>query len=268
MARKKKKRYASMKDRARQNAKENREARSAGGTKFRLPSDVEEFEETPGRVTLRIVPYEVTSTCHPDSPAKPGELWYKRPYQVHGSVGVSNAPYICLKSFRKPCPICDELSRLRKDRDADKDILNDLKPRHRVLYNVMVVSRSRKYDEDTIYLWDISYYNFQNLLEEEIEEGEEEWAGFADLEDGYNLKVRFSEKSFAGNKFAQAARIDFVAADDLDEGILEDAINLDEILLELPYEKLEAIFLEVDSIDDDDFEEEKIKTARKQVLRK
>ena len=244
MAKKSSKR-GSMRERAKQRAEERQQS-SGGGMKFIFPEghDVKFFQPNKGTSTLDIIPYEVTVDNHPEG-LEPGDLWYRRTIWVHFGIGAEDKSYLCLKTIGKRCPICDARAQMLKDGDADEELIKSLKPKERELYNVIDL-----YDEKAgVQLWDMSYYLFGKMLEDEIREGDEDLAGFADLQDGKTIKVRFGEKKIGKNAFLEATRIDFVDRDDYDEDILEDVLDLDAILNILPYEKLEAVFLEVEEAD-------------------
>jgi len=245
-----KSRRSSMRDRVRKNSAEAPK-RGQGGS-LNLPDGVEWFEEKK-RIKIDILPYEVSVPNHPDG-VEPGELWYKMPYKIHFNIGSDNSAFVCPGTFRKKCPICEYRAQLARKADADEDILAALKPKDRVLYNV--ISRQRDDDPD-IRVWDISYYNFQEMLDEEIAEGDEENAAFPDLEGGKTLRVRFSQETFKKGKFFRASRIDFDDRDDYDESILDEVVPLDAELNVLPYKELEKRFLELDEGDEDEQEEEK-----------
>jgi len=70
------------------------------------------------------------------------------------------------------------------------------------------------------------------------------------LEEGYTLRIRFTEEQFGKNKFADTGRIDFEKREKVyDKSILDKVPNLDEVLVVLPYEQIEAKFF--DSEEDD-----------------
>jgi len=246
MAKKKK----SMKDRVKKVAAQARERTGVGS--INLPEDMDFWKEKKGRNLIDIIPYEVSIPNHPDG-AEPGELWYRMPYKVHFvGFGDNMKSYVCPGTIGRKCPICEYVAQAMKKGTLDDDAIASLKPKSRVLYNI--IPRGKR-DEQEVHVWDISYYNFQQQLDEEIDEGEEDWAGFADLEDGYTLKVRFSEQKFGKRTFYRASRIDFVKRDDYDEDILDDVVQLDSALNILSYKELEKKFLE---LDDEDEEEEKV----------
>lgn len=238
---------------------------------LRLPKNVNIFKEEPGsKVLLDILPYYVTDEHHLDRDdeleiALPGTLWYKKPYKLHRGVGVDNQSIVCPTSVGKPCPICEYRARKLKEGD-DSEEIRALKPSLRNLY-VVIPKNSKTYEEKP-HIWDISQYLFQNQLNEEIEENEE-YASFPDLEEGYSLRIRFSEETFHKNKFASTSRIDFEKREEpYDESILKEVPNLDEVLDILPYSKIEALFFgaELDKIEDED-EDEDTSLTRVKALR-
>lgn len=245
MAKKKQSTRGSMRERAKQRAEERQQS-SGGGMKFIFPEghEVKFFQPKKGTSTLDIIPYEVTVDNHPEG-LEPGDLWYRRTIWVHFGIGAEDKSYLCLKTIGKRCPICDARAQMLKDGDADEELIKSLKPKEREIYNVIDLD-----DEKAgVQLWDMSYHLFGKILEDEIREGDEDLAGFADLQDGKTIKVRFGEKKIGKNAFLEATRIDFVDRDDYDEDILKDVLDLDAILNILPYEKLEAVFLEVEEAD-------------------
>lgn len=251
-----------------------KQARGASFGHLKLPKGLNVFKEEPGsRINLDIMPYEVTAANHPDRDeeyeiAVPGTLWYKRPYWLHRNVGPDNQSVICPSTIGQKCPICEYRAQLLKDgADWSDDSVKALKPSMRNLY-VVIPKGSKKHDE-VPYVWDISQFLFQDKLNEEIGENED-YETFPDLEEGYTLRIRFSEESFGSNKFAETSRIDFKERDKAyDESILEDIPSLDD-LLEIPsYKAIEAMFFggmdidEGDPEDDDEDEDKKPSRSRR-----
>lgn len=225
---------SSMREKVRQRAEERE---SSGGSGWMVGDGLSFFQPKKGTSNFRILPYEVTAEDHPEVPA--GELWYQRTVWVHYEVGADNKSVVCpLKTVKQRCPICEYRNKLMKDPNADEDTIKALQPRERELFNVLVDG------EDDPQLLTMSYHVFGKKLEEEVREGEEEWGGFADLEGGYLLSVRFQEKKLGKNTFLEASRIDFKQDDDLDEGILSEVYNLDDIINILSYDEIAALFNE------------------------
>jgi hypothetical protein len=228
-------------------------AGEGGGMTLNLPKDVKLLKAKKGKLLLDIVPYIVASKKHPE--VKAGEMWPERTYFVHGNVGPEGKLVVCPKSVAKPCPICEEYEKLRRDPDAEEELVKSLRAKKRQLFNVRVKG------EKEFQIFDMSYFCFGELLEEEVREGEESNAFFADLKGGKTLRIRFDEEKFGTRTFVKAARIDFLDRSELPEAILKKTQELDSLLKIMSYEELEALFHgsddEKDDSDDDDDDEPK-----------
>jgi hypothetical protein len=203
-------------------------------------------EEPKTRVSLDIIPYVVSDPRHPDRDdefqiAVPGEIWYKRPYYMHRGVGPNKDIIVCPTSVGQRCPICEYRQELLDEgTDWNDDSVKALRPSLRNLY--VVIPRGHKDYEEVPHIWDISQFLFQNALNEEIGENEE-YETFPDPEDGFTLQIRFAEESFGGNKFASVSRIDFVERKKpLDDSIIDQAPDLDKVLVIPSAETVEQIF--------------------------
>lgn len=250
---------SSMKDRFKKRAKEGAQK----GFSVSLPENVKRFTPKKGTYKLDVIPYAVSAKKHPDGVAA-GELWCRRPFLIHYGIGVDNKPQVCPRTIGKPCPICEYYERERKRPGADEDALKEIRAKARELYNVIDLDN----EDDGIQVLEMSYHLFGKLLENEINEADDdEVAGFAELKGGKTLKVRFSESSMGTNKFLEATRIDFLDRDDYKKSILDDVVDLDTVFNVLPYEELEAVFLEDEGAgmagDDDDDDKPKSKSKKK-----
>ena len=248
---------SSMRDRFKKRAKEGAQK----GFSVSLPESVKRFAPKKGTYKLDVIPYTVSAKKHPDGVAA-GELWCRRPFLIHYGIGVDNKPQVCPRTIGKPCPICEYYERERKRPGADEDALKEIRAKARELYNVIDLDN----EDEGIQVLEMSYHLFGKLLENEINEADDdEVAGFAELKGGKTLKVRFSESSMGTNKFLEATRIDFLDRDDYKKSILDDVVDLDTVFNILPYEELEAVFLEDEgagmAADDDD--EPKSKSKKK-----
>lgn len=214
-----------------------------------LPDTVKLFKvESTGKVRMDFLPYIVKSPHHPDADPETGiatqnTLWYKLPFKVHRNIGVENDAVVCPTTFGKKCPICEYHAKRRKD-GAEKEELDAWKVSKRNLYVVVPIGH-KKMDE-VPHVWDVSDYLFQQLLNKELLE-DDDYAGFANLEDGLTLEIRFEEESLGKNKYYQANRIDFKPrVEAWDESILDDVPCLDELLIILSYRELEAKAFELE----------------------
>jgi len=239
--------------RVRERAVENSRS-SRGSTTHNVGLDF--FKPVKGSQMIRILPYVVTDKNHPDRvPA--GELWYRRPMKVHFGVGPEEKARICPTTVGKRCPICEYALERRRSGDASDDELKQLKAKDRDLFLVCDPA-----NPDEVMSWEISFHNFTKMLNREINENPDELAGFADLVDGFDLKVRFAEASMGTTIFLEADRIDFVPRrKPADPGILDDLPALDDCLMIMGYKELEAEFLGI-PLEEDGEEEEPVQPTR------
>ena len=250
---------SNMRKSMRRAAQARAEKSKGGGTTLRLPDgygDVKFFKVNKPKVMLDVIPYVVSDKRHPDAEAgaEVGTLWPSRRYYVHRGVGAEENSYICpLKTFGKPCPICEYAS-ARARQGGDREELKALRPKARDLYNVIDLDDPDK----KIQLFDMSGFLFGDTLTKELIDASDDEQCFAELKGGYSLKLRFEKKSFNRNEFWAVDRIDFVERKkDYKESIIEETVPLDDILVEPDYKTLEKIFLMAEGGEDDEEEEER-----------
>jgi hypothetical protein len=242
-------------------SKDAQRQKSAGSNygHLRLPKGIHVYSPTPGATEkIDIIPYVVSCTNHKDLDveseiAVKGSIWYKKPYMTHRQVGADNDTVVCLQTFGKKCPIC-EYRKKRAKEGADKEELKAYNTSQRNLY--VVIPKGVKGKPEEYHIFDMSQFLFQNLLTEEISENED-FGMFPDLEEGLTLKVRWNEEAFAGNKYAEAGRIDFIKrVESYEQEIVDEAPNLDTVLIELSYAAMQAKFMEEEIIEEELDEEE------------
>lgn len=251
-----KKKKTSMRDKVKQKAEKNM---NRGGSRYlQIPADTPIFKPKKGPYNLDFLPYEVKVDNHPE--VSKGDLWYQRTYFVHFNVGDGNEAAICLRTVKKPCPICEHVKELyNSDAQEDNDLAKELKAKERELYNIIDLD-----DQDKgVQLFDMSYHLFGKALDEEINEGEEELADFAELEGGKTLVCSFRKKKLGTNEFFEVRKIDFEDRDDYDDDILEEVYDLDSLLNIKDYETLQKELYGVIDEDDDKDEEEEEKEEKK-----
>lgn len=248
-------------------AKENAEKRNSGANYgyIRIPKDVKMFTpEADTTALIDILPYEVTDVNHLDK-IDEGVMWYKRPFKVHKSVGVNDDSFVCPTTFSKPCPICEHGQELKKDSDADEALIEKTKAKWRNLYAVRVLEYDgkKKFDKDTIHLFDFSDWLFQEVFENQLKK-KDEFDTFFLHDEGCSLEITFDEGSFGGNKFPKVTRVDFVKRKkQYKDDILDKVPNLDEdALIVLSYDELEAKFFGDAGVDADDKKEDKKKDKK------
>lgn len=250
-------------------AKQRAEKRGSGGerTTVKIPENKKFFKlDKSGIKRIRIIPFKVgAGNPYADS----GTLHYERTFFVHRGIGPNQDAYVCpKKTAGQKCPICEHRAKLEQDPKADEDLIKDLIPKERQMFNVIDLADT----ESGIQLWDISYHLFGKLLDAEINNADpdENYGNFFHLEDGMDLKLGINENSFGGRKFYEVETIGFKnRTEELDPDLLEEAMPLDDLLKVVPYDELKAIFLqkaeaaEEDDEDSDEDDEEEEKPAKK-----
>jgi len=238
----------------RQRAKEHKT--SSAGTSIRLPEGVSFFSvKQAGPMKLDIIPYSVPSGA--GNPWKEdGKVHFERTFWAHRGIGPNNDSYICpAKTANKPCPICEARAVLAADPDSDENTVKALLPKERQLWNIYDHAEPEK----GVQVWDVSFHLFGKQLDARINNADEDddYEFFSDLEDGSTLRVGFAEDFFNKTKFFTTESIDFKSRKEpLSSDIAEAANVLDELLTIEPYEKLKAIFHQIDVPDDEDEDED------------
>ena len=234
----------SLRDKARRKAEEKEQQSKSVGGYIKLPDGIEYYEPKKGKADIDVVVYKVAAKHNPA--AQPGELWYERTFYTHSNIGAEKGKkYICpLKTFKRRCPVCEALVQLKKDGwEKNKALISDIKPKERQLFNIDTGKTTKVLES--------SYHTFGKLIEKEFREAEnEDWAGFAGLTKGFTLRIRFDDSELKNTKgepaFVEPGRIDFIPRDDYEEAILTEMVDLDACLVELDYDTLNKIFLEID----------------------
>jgi hypothetical protein len=250
----KKRRYGSARERA------DKKSVSERGPYLKIPPGTKMFQPKEGTMLIDILPYKTGkgNPCIEDG--KPGFVYFERTYYVHRGIGANNEMWLCpRKTSKKRCPVCEARERLvRKGKDSDEDLIRDLAPKERQLFNV----RDLKAPDKGIQLWDISFHLFGKALDARIrsadEEDEEAWNLFYTGEGNKYLKVTFEEDTYGGRSFPKTSTIDFrdrKEAIDEDE-ILEETHCLDELLVESDYDKMKKAFLQTTEEDDEEEDED------------
>lgn len=222
-------------------------------TVFNVPEGMKVFSlKKDGVYRIDILPY-IVGEGNPFADA--GMLHYERTFFTHRGIGPESNSYVCLrKTFKKDCPICDHRARMGRDPDEDADLVKALAPKERQLFNVIDLSNP----DDGVQLWEISFHLFGKLLDTKIKNDDEgDYGDFFKLDSGLLLKLGVEEKSFGGKDFYEVRDIEFKARkQQYDDSMLEQAGILDDLLVEMEYDALKAIFLQTSEADDDVKEED------------
>lgn len=225
-------------------------------TAYKLPEGTERFKfDKVGNFRLDVLPF----ICNGNNPfADEGSAHYERTYYVHRGIGPEQKTYTCpRKTFGKRCPICDECNKLRRDPSTDREAIKELEPKERQLF--LFLDHANRDKGPMVY--DTAHYmSFGALLDEKvsaIDEDDEHLKNFFHLEDGMSLKVTVKEDTFQGRKYMKPVNIEFIPRSKaLPEDMLDSNPSLDELPIEMPYDKLKAIFLQEDTGDTEEEEDE------------
>lgn len=248
---------------AKKQAEENKY--SGGSNYLKLPDDYTFLKIKKGTMELDFLPFEITkSKTVPDTPKRDlqfeqGDLWWHRSIFVHRNVGPEKKAVLCPRTFKKPCPICEERQALMdSDYESNKKLIGDLKPQHKDLMFAIDLDA----EKEGVKVVEFSYANLREKIENELrEQNKDEFYDFFQIDQGYTLRIRFLEETFNKTPFFKADRIDFDKRNDYDDKILKETFDFDEYLVLLPYEQINKMFLGID--DDDDGPEKEEQTSRR-----
>lgn len=195
---------------------------------------------------IDILPFEITQPWYKKLHSVSGSIIgldigftdYKLEIPIHRNVGENNDVFLCLKkAFGKKCPICEEMyEEYNKDEgEQDAKKIQALKPSWRCFYNVY------DYDgqENPVQLWeDISYYLFEEMLQEVMESEEEGIVTFSDPEMGSSIEFKGREKKLGKNSFVETHSITFKKRDSYSEDVAAQTFPLDAMLVIPTYEEV------------------------------
>ena len=218
-------------------------------TVLRVPEGVGFFDFKEGTHLIDVIPYLVKKgkDVQGGNPfAETGELYYERTFFTYRSIGVEEKSYVCpSKTFGEPDYIQEYRQKESKNPAADADHLKSLNPKERQIFLIY----DRKETEKGIQVLEVSFHLFGKLLDSRIKNSSDEdgWDRFYfPGDDGMTLRLTVEEKSAGGYKFSEATAIDFLRRKEpIPKKILDHRIDLDEMPIEIPYEKLKSIFLGV-----------------------
>lgn len=209
---------------------------------------------------IRFVPYVVDET-HPKVIAgklEPGDAAYVMDFNRH-VIGANNTSVICPKgTYGHSCPICDKQFALRAENASDKEVAS-LKSSRRVMYNVVLVDE----DPSKVYLLHESQYLFEKEMLAELEKGDDEGEAY-DIADfcvgasegaGLALRVSATETDKNGLKFNEYSFKVVKNKWEVDNSVLDKALPLHKVIVELSKRDLENILYGGDDEEDEDVDD-------------
>lgn len=221
--------YASAKERAEKTEKGNNDdfaVKLPKGAKFL------KIKKEGGKYRLDFLPYIVKRD---NKYADAGMLHYELTYMLHRNIGIEEKQYVCLKSFQKPCPICEEGSRLFKE--GRKDESKACYASVRQLFNVIDLDNPK----EGVQIVDQSNFAFGAYIDKKVR-ANAKYESFYHLQGGRTLEIDMEETVFSGNSFAKVSNIEMEPREDYDDDMIEQVYCLDDMLTEVPYKELKKIF--------------------------
>jgi len=261
----------SIQERIRENHKKRKDFSIQGRENvLDLPDSVKFYKSSFDKKNkIIILPYKVKTDNDPK--AKKGEENYVLEYFVHYDVGINKNQFVCLnRTYGKPCPICEELEKLKKEDDKESEkLIKKYKASKKASYNVLDCLSESPSD---VLVFNASFAYFEKeMLEEVIDPETDDLICFADpSENGYYVKFKAIEETFEGRKHSKYKNFSFEKRGKaIPKKIMEKVLSLDEFLVVPTYEQVKAAFLGANIDDDDDyFNTVSSKETKDQVMNK
>ncbi len=209
-------------------------------TSLQLPEGTELFSFDKARTyRLDLLPFKPKRTNdYVDAGFWHYEWTYFR-HTIPTAKGVRN--YCCLQSFGKPCPICEELSKLERSGSTDAEGLKKMKAKERQLFNLIDLDNKDK----SVQIFEFNHWQFGKHLDEKVS-AKAKYDGFYHLEGGRTLEVTTEKNVYDGRTTykPKEGAFEFEERPDYDEKILDEVHQLDDLPKEYSYKELKKIFLQ------------------------
>ena len=222
--------------------------------------DVKFWKVAEGDHIIDIIPYYAGPF---DPHVAEGEPQYVLMLKVHQGIGVEGGNYICPTNYKKPCPICEHIKRLKSE-GADEEEINALYPKNRCVYNIVCYD-SDKEENKGVQVWEFSHWYseryFTKLATPKRRRGGEQGGGrisFADLDDGKSIEFTREGTGQTNTNFYGFALKDRNYA--IDDEIADSTHCLDELISILSYDELYRIYWGEDAPEEGSSEEKPRRT--------
>ena len=231
---------------------------------FNLPEGMKMFNiDGKGIVDIDVIPYTVGEG---NPAADEGDFYWERTFYIHRNIGVNEDWVICpARTAKKKCPICEYISTLQNDPDADEDTIKALQPSKRMLLNVLHKKRKDKSWPDTVEAWHVSHAYFGKAIDDALasayEDEDDNMDNFCDPEGGSFLRC-VAEPGWQKRGFS-IERVDFkTRKEDLEDEIIDQAACLDEVIVLKDYDELKELLHGAGNDDDNDDDDDKKKKKK------
>ena len=211
-----------------------------------------------GKHIIDILPYEAGKF---DPSASKGEVQYVYEYYFHANLGIEGKNQVmCLnKTYGKPCPICEDIARLKKNGE-DEDVIKALMPKRnpKSVYNIICYDKGE--EKKGVQLFVVSHWFMgKHLLElatVPIREGMDEKIDpiipFMDPDEGKSVYFRREGTGPNDTKYYGHQLLDRPKGFKISKDVLDDCFCLDEIIKIPTYDEVLDIYKSGKATDDDD----------------
>ena len=202
---------------------------------------------------IDLIPFIVTQDWYKDLRQPPdgsvttgvnvGEPDYLMAIPVHKGVGPEKRQMLCIRSaFGNSCYICEErFAEMDKDEDEqDEQKIKDLKPSWRCFYTIF------NYDEPDkdFQLWpDVSWWNWEKPMQEDLEIGDAETPIISDPVEGLSIEFTGKKKKLGKSEFMEGQAFEFLERQPYDDNVYDAAFPLDAMLTIPTYEDTRQAYL-------------------------
>lgn len=242
----------SMKEQLAKRLKENQERNeSFGGIALFNDEDARKsvWKCGEGKHIIDILPY---ITGKNDPSLGEGEIQYVYEYYFHGGLGIEgkNSAMCLLKTYGKPCPICEDIQRMKRDGE-DEEVIKAISVRRnpKSIYNILCWDKGE--EKKGVQLFIVSHWFMgKHLLELAtipVRDGQEEIdpiVPFMDPDDGKSVYFRREGSGPNDTRFYGHQLLDRPKGFKISKKHLDDCFCLDEIIKIPTYEEVLEIYNE------------------------
>ena len=197
---------------------------------------------------------------------KEEQAWsHKLTALIHGNIGVNKDNVLCPRTWKEPCPICEERDRLMSlddDSKSMKERISALGASKRAIYNVLVFDSSDELNKG-VQIWEAPHQSIEDVLSECYEDrrtGEKKY--FTIPEEGWNVCFEKKGKGL-GTEYRRVEILPRRQEDAFSDKELEElyamAYNLEDIVEIHTYKELQELFKGVAEEEEKEEKEEPVK---------
>jgi len=214
------------------------------GKIFNKKLSLERYKAVEGEHAVDILPW-IVGNQYPTKNfpnIKPGDIQYVLDVWVHYGIGVNEDAITCpARNYDKPCPICEELTQLKKE-GADDELTNPLKPKRRAIYQIIARNTAAE-EAKGVQMFDSSHYLMERIISENARQP---FGGgfiyFSDPDAGEEggRTVYFKRKG-TGRSTEYVSHKFIIRKEPIPDEILDSTVSLDDYLIIKEYDEIKAL---------------------------